>query len=860
MNYKTRNNSNPKGKPKVYFACHPDEFNVYFDSVTDDILKKYNCSIYYYKSYKKVEIDSLLNDISMMQLVVIAVTTNFLSTKNIARDVIFKYANEQHIPILPLMQEEGLEELFNAVCGELQTLNKNVIDPTAINYNDKLEKYLNSVLISDELSEKIRNAFDAYIFLSYRKKDRKYAQELMKLIHKNDFCRDIAIWYDEFLVPGENFNDAIADALAKSKLFALVVTPNLINEENYVMTTEYPMAKERKIHIIPTESVETDKEELKAKFADIPESIDVHNEKLLSDSMLQAIKSLAIKSNDSSPEHNFFIGLAYLSGIDVEVDYDCALNLIKSAAEAGLVEAIEKIAEMYLNGNGVARNKDEAVKWLNKLLEARNRTFSETLEYSDGVLIVEVYEKLGDVFFQNNQLTEAERYYYKMYHLATGLLDEEACEEKKFNNIVKNKMYNELSDDDFKKMVNHFKKTTMEMDKQKQILRHSFLKSSYLLGKIDAIFGNYDNAIKIYNMTLFYIDKYSSSNFNTIEYLCNIGLSDIYYEIGCFHDVLEVRKKAFHIIDNLVKMDSSEENLIKLSEAYDKLGDICYDMQLFKEAEDFYHRALGIRQNELTDKDSNKLLVACSYYNLSLCKNNKEAYEYQSRSLKILMELAVPGGIFKAYEYIVYVATKICSCRIDAALDSEEIMDLINRYYIVVNTGCKVLSTMPPTVSVLRTIMNSYVKFSYFFARVGKNEIGFRLAEETVKYSQKICELLPESQNAKEDEYMAHIAMAEAYRSLKNITEAKKHYDFAWTIIKEIMKNGIEGSVRNETIFYDCAYLLYSCGKMLSGREQAVYYVKAHKLAVILCKQYPQNEEYNSIKKAIEYSIRNRKK
>ena len=42
---------------------------------------------------------------------------------------------------------------------------------------------------------------------------RRYAQELMRLIHKNEFCRDIAIWYDEYLTPGEDFNQEIAAAL-----------------------------------------------------------------------------------------------------------------------------------------------------------------------------------------------------------------------------------------------------------------------------------------------------------------------------------------------------------------------------------------------------------------------------------------------------------------------------------------------------------------------------------------------------------------------------------------------------------------------------------------------------------------------
>jgi hypothetical protein len=73
------------------------------------------------------------------------------------------------------MQEPGLENIFNQMCGNLQFLDKSNRDKTTISYEEKLEKYLASVLTGDELTKKIREAFDAYIFLSYRKKDRKYA-------------------------------------------------------------------------------------------------------------------------------------------------------------------------------------------------------------------------------------------------------------------------------------------------------------------------------------------------------------------------------------------------------------------------------------------------------------------------------------------------------------------------------------------------------------------------------------------------------------------------------------------------------------------------------------------------------------
>ncbi len=113
----------------------------------------------------------------------------------------------KHIPVLPFMMEEGLDILYatEEYFGEAQYLNPRSHDTTEIRYEEKLKNYLDSVLISDETARRIRTAFDAYIFLSYRKKDRKYANELMHLIHDIPNFRDIAIWYDEFLTPGENF-------------------------------------------------------------------------------------------------------------------------------------------------------------------------------------------------------------------------------------------------------------------------------------------------------------------------------------------------------------------------------------------------------------------------------------------------------------------------------------------------------------------------------------------------------------------------------------------------------------------------------------------------------------------------------
>lgn len=51
-----------------------------------------------------------------------------------------------------------------------------------------------------------------------------------------------------------------------------------------------------------------------------------------------------------------------------------------------------------------------------------------------------------------------------------------------------------------------------------------------------------------------------------------------------------------------------------------------------------------------------------------------------------------------------------------------------------------------------------------------------------------------------------------------------------------------------------------TCGKMLTGDEQAVYYAEAYKKVDMLCNGFPENEEYAKMKRSIMRSIRERKK
>ena len=416
--YRTRGNSDPHGKPRVFFASHPADFECYFNSTVEMLQRYNNCAVWYEDAADLLPDEELRSQLGEMQLVVIPVTTRLLTRSNRAMELVYPFALERHIPVLPLMMETGLDELFTRRFGDLQYLQPENSDPTALPFEQKLEQYISGVLVGEGLAQQVREAFDAYIFLSYRKKDRKYAQELMRLIHQNKQFRDIAIWYDEYLVPGESFNDAIRKALEKSELFTLVVTPSLLERGNYVMQEEYPAAQKSEKPILPVEMVKTSKIGLYFSYKKIPKTVRPQRGAELNGSLLEHLHRVALTENDSDPQHNFLIGLAYLDGIDVEVDNQRAASLITSAAETGHEAALRKLVSMYETGKGVERDYHVGAAWREKLVEVLRERYRESGSEEDYRSLFRALRKLGESLQALGKPDKARAPYEEMRMLA----------------------------------------------------------------------------------------------------------------------------------------------------------------------------------------------------------------------------------------------------------------------------------------------------------------------------------------------------------------------------------------------------------------------------------------------------------
>lgn len=415
---KTKDSSAPSGKPRVYFTCHPDDFALYFENVCVDVFKSHSCAIYYTEDMnEEISDPEKETDLKSMNLFIVPVTARLLTQPNRAMESDLPYARERHIPILPLVMEPDIDRFYNLSdkFGEMQYLTPYFQDPTAIPYEDKLKNFLDSVLISKKTAQRIKAAFDAYVFLSYRKKDRYYANKLLKLIHKNPAYYDIAVWYDEFLIPGESFRKNIKKMLKNSKLFALLVTPHVLEyvngNQNFVMNPEYKNAKEGGMDILPVEMQETDKAILKDRFEGVPDCVSPEDEDIFQERLSRSLSRIAISENDNEPEHNFMIGLAYLSGIDVETDRERGLRLITSAAEGGLVDAMEKLYRMYSKGTGVRIDYDEAIKWARRIAKhyasVKGETSAKTLT---------ALNELASAYCSHGDTEEAIRIFERIYN------------------------------------------------------------------------------------------------------------------------------------------------------------------------------------------------------------------------------------------------------------------------------------------------------------------------------------------------------------------------------------------------------------------------------------------------------------
>jgi len=404
------------GGPSVYFTCHPDDFRFtfrpksewgfrgpkllrrifprkdycrIFELVDGALLRAGVDQVYYTTDMSETLTEENKElELKQMKFFVVPITKNLLTTPSRTMEVDLVFAEENGIPILPIMMEPGLDELYrsSAVFGELQYVNAYGGDTTGISYEGKLKSFLETTVLEAEMTQKIRASFDAYVFLSYRKKDRRYANALMHQIHSSPEFANVAIWYDEFLTPGEEFNENIREALERRQLVLLLVTPSVLEDTdgkpNYVVGEEYPAAKRAGKPILPIEMVSTDRTLLSDRFPDLPDCVDPENWDELRSRLLELLRQVGATPRTRDPESDYLLGLAYLNGIDVETNANRAEMLITSAAEAEYPDAMEKICDLYRSGGRIKADRRKALAWAERIADVYTERYGEEHSYA----------------------------------------------------------------------------------------------------------------------------------------------------------------------------------------------------------------------------------------------------------------------------------------------------------------------------------------------------------------------------------------------------------------------------------------------------------------------------------------------
>lgn len=340
-----------KDTPNVYFCGRK-----YFDVLYREICKLGKISMWYEKGiFDSNESDREL-ELERMNLFIIPITNTFLEDLPPRYVKDYEFAIARGIPVLPIAFEPVDDALYASVFGTRHYISYDSKGRGGLSFIEKLDSYLSALLVSPEIVARVKDAFGGRVFLSYRKKDRMHVSSIMRMIHSNENLIDIAVWYDEFLTPGEYFDASIKEKIKESDAFLLSVTPNLLEDGNYVMNSEYPFAFNENMLIVPIEVEKTEKAELQKCYPHIPEckSIEYANE--ITDIILRQLKERDKPKKSkavSEPERDYLLGLAYVFGIDVEVDRERGFRLIERAADAGCEEAMHKLSQNNLRGGGI---------------------------------------------------------------------------------------------------------------------------------------------------------------------------------------------------------------------------------------------------------------------------------------------------------------------------------------------------------------------------------------------------------------------------------------------------------------------------------------------------------------------------
>ena len=258
---------NEKGSDelKILISMHSVDRCIYLERLINGITQSISCTV----CYSPFPADGMNTDLSGIDLVIAGVTEKYITWSNSGFVSEVLPALSAEVPVLPVMLEKGIVNLFNTRVGKLH-----YIESVGQELSQEALGQINSYILSLGSND---NAFGDKrkpgIFISYRKRDINELQRFIALIDAHPERERVCLWYDTGLKPGDNYQLTIEERLKSCDLFLMLVTPNVLEPDNYVMRVEYPMAVKEKKHILPVIMQKTDLNELYRLFPGLPKCV-----------------------------------------------------------------------------------------------------------------------------------------------------------------------------------------------------------------------------------------------------------------------------------------------------------------------------------------------------------------------------------------------------------------------------------------------------------------------------------------------------------------------------------------------------------------------------------------------------------
>jgi tetratricopeptide (TPR) repeat protein len=219
-----------------------------------------------------------------------------------------------------------------------------------------------------------------------------------------------------YLEPQEDIDtETLRNELREHQAVALWVTAQLLKkndqgEDNYVMTTEYPFAREEKKPVLPVEALPTDSGRFVEFFSGAGYAVSIDDHAALKAVLREKLGESACLGQIDG-ERAYLLGNAYLKGFGLERDFNRGIRLLEHASESSgssALSATEQLAEIHKEGIGTVVDYAKALQWRKRAV-----VISEQLYGAEHPITASAYNDMASVYNIQGDYPRALEWYNK---------------------------------------------------------------------------------------------------------------------------------------------------------------------------------------------------------------------------------------------------------------------------------------------------------------------------------------------------------------------------------------------------------------------------------------------------------------